>query len=80
MTGPGPRRLTLAQVRKLPATCSVEDAAAAIGVSRTCAYELIRTGEAPFRVLTVRGRRKVVTSSLVALLEADARATAGNGV
>jgi excisionase family DNA binding protein len=63
---------SLAAIRRWPATCSVEDAAAAIGVSRTTAYELVRAGEAPFAVISVRGRRRVVTASLVRLLEAGA--------
>jgi hypothetical protein len=73
-----PRRLTLAEVRKLPATCSVDQAAAALGISRTTAYELVAADEFPARVLTVRSRHRVITSSLVALLEHDAGA-AGPG-
>jgi predicted DNA-binding transcriptional regulator AlpA len=73
-----PRRLTLAEVRKLPATCSVDQGAAALGISRATAYELVAAGEFPARVLTVRRRHRVITSSLLALLEDDAR-TAGPG-
>jgi excisionase family DNA binding protein len=67
-----PRRPSLTAIRQWPATCSVEDAAAAIGISRTTAYELVRAGEAPFAVIKVRGRRRVITSSLIRLLAAGA--------
>ena len=63
-TGP-----SLAAIRKWPATVSVEDAASAYGISRSLAYELIAAGDAPFRVLVVRGRYRVLTASLVRVLE-----------
>lgn len=62
-TGP-----SLAQIRRWPATVSVADGAAAIGISRSMAYELIAAGEEPFQVLNVRGRYRVVTASLIDLL------------
>jgi predicted DNA-binding transcriptional regulator AlpA len=64
------KTLTLAEVRKLPAACRVEDAAAALGVGRATAYELIAAGTFPARVLPVGRRLKVVTASLIELLEA----------
>jgi hypothetical protein len=67
------KTLTLDQVRKLPATCRVEDVAAALGVGRATAYELIADGTFPARVLPVGHRLKVVTASLVELLEARPR-------
>ena len=66
MTG---ARLTLAELRKKPPTVAVETAAAALGVSRSTAYEAIRTGTFPVRVITVSRRKLVITASLVALLE-----------
>ena len=66
---PGGAHLTLAQVRKLPATCSVSDAAAALGISRSNAYDLVAAGQAPFRVLDVGHRKRVVTASLLAMLD-----------
>jgi hypothetical protein len=39
--------MTLAQVRKLPATTEVEIAARALGSSRSASYEAIRTGASP---------------------------------
>lgn len=72
-TGSRPvRRLTLAQVRKLPATCRVEEAAAALGIGRATAYDLISAGTFPAQVLPVGGRLLVVTSTLLALLEPPA--------
>lgn len=70
---PRPRRrttLTLAQVRKLPAACRVEDAAAVLGIGRATAYDLITAGKFPVRVIPVGRQMKVVTSALIALLEA----------
>jgi excisionase family DNA binding protein len=63
------RRLTLAEVRRLPATVDVETAAAVLGCSRSTAYEAIRTGTFPATVVTVSRRKVVVTASLVTLLE-----------
>ncbi|QJS13224.1 helix-turn-helix domain-containing protein [Streptomyces argyrophyllae] len=61
---------TLNEVRKWPATVPVTDAARAIGCSRSQLYELIRRGEAPVKVLSFGTRHRVVTASLVRLLEA----------
>jgi predicted DNA-binding transcriptional regulator AlpA len=62
-------RLTLAEVRKLPATIDVETAAAALGVSRSTAYEAIRLGTLPSKVVTVMRRKTVITASVLELLE-----------
>jgi predicted DNA-binding transcriptional regulator AlpA len=70
------RRLTLAEVRKLPATIDVETAAAALGVSRSTAYEAIRTNSFPVRVVTVSRRKVVITATLVSLLEGGGDALA----
>lgn len=64
-------RPTLAEVRKWPATVDVETAATALGVSRSTAYEAIRCGTFPVKVIPVSRRKVVVTASLVALLEGD---------
>jgi excisionase family DNA binding protein len=61
--------LTLREVRRLPATVDVETAAQVLGVGRSTAYEWIRTGEFPGRVITVRRRHRVITASLIRLLE-----------
>ena len=70
-----PRGPSLSAIRKWPATVSVEQAAAAVGISRSMAYELIAAGEQPFRLLKVRGRYKVITASLIALLSNDKTAS-----
>ncbi len=75
-TRPG-KTLTLDQVRKLPAACRVEDAAAALGIGRATAYDLIAAGTFPARVIPVGRRLKVATASLIELLEA--RPPAGQG-
>ena len=62
---------TLAQIREWPATVSVAEAAAALGVSPSTAYEWIRSGEFPVRVISVGRCRRVVTADLVRLLGDD---------
>lgn len=61
---------TLADIRSWPATVGVPDAAKAIGVSKSHLYELIRRGQAPVRTLSFGARHRVVTASLIRLLEA----------
>ncbi|MFE8013643.1 DNA-binding protein [Streptomyces antibioticus] len=60
---------TLEEVRSWPATVDVTTAARALGISRAQLYRLIACGEAPVRVLDF-GAKRVVTASLVKLLEA----------
>lgn len=60
---------TLDEVRAWPATVGVPDAARAIGVSKSHLYELVKRGEAPVKVLSFGARHRVVTASLVRLLE-----------
>jgi hypothetical protein len=60
---------TLAEVRSWPATVDVPKAATAIGISKSHLYDLVRRGEAPVRVLSFGARHRVVTASLVQLLE-----------
>lgn len=62
---------TLAQVRGWPAAVDVPAAALALRMSRSTAYEAIRTGDFPAKVLTVRGRHRVITASLIRILEDD---------
>jgi K+-transporting ATPase c subunit len=61
--------VTLAQVRKWPAVVDVSQAATALGISRSSLYAAIAEGAAPVQVIRVRRRQKVLTSSLVELLE-----------
>ncbi|MFD6974316.1 DNA-binding protein [Streptomyces sp. NPDC059949] len=60
---------TLDELRTWPATVDVNQAAMALGISRSQLYALIKKNEAPVRVLDF-GSKRVVTSSLVRLLEA----------
>lgn len=69
---------TLAEIRSWPATVDVRRACQAIGISGAWGYELLARGEFPCRVIKIRSRTRVVTASLLALLEtgvADAPGT-----
>ncbi|WP_405729377.1 helix-turn-helix domain-containing protein [Streptomyces sp. NBC_00028] len=50
-------------------TASVEDAAQAFGMSRSKGYDLVRRGEFPCRVLLIGRTARVVTASLLRVLE-----------
>lgn len=60
---------TIEEIRRWPATVSVVQAAKALGVSPAHAYDSIKTGEFPARSLTVGRRLRVITSSILAVLE-----------
>lgn len=60
---------TLEEVRGWPATVDLPAAARALGISRSQMYSLVKRGEAPVTVLNF-GSKRVVTASLVRLLEA----------
>lgn len=61
---------TLDEIRQTwPPAVDVRAAASALGLSASWLYQLIAEGEAPCRVLRIRGRTKVLTASLVRLLE-----------
>ncbi|AGK78599.1 helix-turn-helix transcriptional regulator [Streptomyces microflavus] len=62
---------TLAEVREWPATVSVPEAARALGVSKSHLHDLVKRGEAPVRTLSFGTSRRVVTASLVHLLETN---------
>ena len=62
------RRPTLAEVSRWPATVDVAQAALALGCSRSSAYEAIRAGQFPAKVISVNHRKIVITSSLLELL------------
>lgn len=64
--GDGP---TLDEVRGWSATVDVRRACSAIGISASWGYQLIAEDDFPCRVLTIRGRSRVLTASLIALLE-----------
>ncbi|MFJ3890830.1 helix-turn-helix domain-containing protein [Streptomyces rubrogriseus] len=50
-------------------TGSVEDASRALGFSRAKGYDLIRSGQFPCRVLRIGRKTRVVTASLLRVLE-----------
>jgi len=66
--------LTLKQVRELPAAIDVSTAAKALGVSRASAYQSISEGTFPVAVVKVNHRLRVLTASLIDVLEGHGRA------
>ncbi|WP_235834249.1 helix-turn-helix domain-containing protein [Actinomadura logoneensis] len=75
------RGLTAGQIRELPATIDLVTAARALGVGRTKAYELARTGTFPLRVWKVGRSYRVCTSDLqtfLGLTPANAPGAAGS--
>jgi hypothetical protein len=66
--------LTLAQVRRLPATVDVPTAARALGIGKSTLYEAIKLGSSPVKTITVQRRVVVLTSDLLRVLggESDA--------
>jgi hypothetical protein len=63
------RGATLREVRSWPAAVDVEDAARALGVSRASAYQSISEGTFPARCIRVNRRLRILTASLIELLE-----------
>jgi excisionase family DNA binding protein len=61
--------LSMREIRNLPATIDATTAAAVLGVSRSTVYEWLRTGAFPGRAISVRHRHRIVTESLIELLE-----------
>jgi predicted DNA-binding transcriptional regulator AlpA len=62
----------LAEVRALPPTTDITTAARILGISPSYGYELANRGEFPAKVIMVGTRYRVVTASLLALLEWEA--------
>lgn len=65
------RRPTLDEMRQWPATCGIGDACRALGISRSHGYSLMSQGAFPAKVLLVGSCHRVVTASLIRLLDAD---------
>lgn len=63
-----PKRRTLAEIAASAATITVSQACADLGISVSHGYALIASGNYPAKVITVGGRRLVLTASLVELL------------
>lgn len=62
---------TLAEVRTWPAVIPVEQAAQALGCSRSWLYAQVKNGDAPVRALKHGTRVVIVTASLIKVLEAS---------
>lgn len=60
---------TLDEIRTWPATVSIPQAADGLGISKSHLYDLVKRGEAPVRTLSFGARHRVITASLVSLLE-----------
>lgn len=63
---------TLDEIRAWPATVDVGAAAVAFGISRSHAYELVRTKQFPARTIQMGERLRVVTASIVRALSEEA--------
>lgn len=60
--------LTRAELLALPVTVDIATAARALGLGRSTAYELARSGEFPCRVLRIRSSYRVPTAELLKVL------------
>lgn len=72
MTSAQPDGPTLEEIRRWSVTVDVTAAASALGVSRSNLYEQIRLDAAPVRTVRVGSRVRVVTASIIALLDVSA--------
>lgn len=63
--------LTEAQITALPAVLDVPTAARVLGLSRTAAYELIRTGDWPTPVFRLGRLIRIPTAPILDLLGID---------
>lgn len=59
---------TLDEIRAWPATVDPPTGGTAFGISRSYSYELIKQGKFPAQVLTVGGKPRVITASIVQAL------------
>jgi excisionase family DNA binding protein len=63
------RATNLDDIRTGPPTLDVGTAAGPLGISRSYAYELVKRGKFPCRVIQVGSRYRVPRTALLALLE-----------
>lgn len=63
------RRPTLEEIRAWPALVDIEDAGRALGIGRTTAYNLAQAGQLPVKVIMLGRQTRIVTASLIELLE-----------
>lgn len=60
---------TLVEVKSWPASVGIPPACDAIGISRSWGYQLAAQDAFPCRTVKIRGRTRVLTASLISLLE-----------
>jgi predicted DNA-binding transcriptional regulator AlpA len=65
---PTQRDMTREELLALPAVVDLTTAAGVLGIGRTCAYELVRTGEWPTPVLRLGRLIRIPTTPLLDLL------------
>jgi hypothetical protein len=61
-------RPTVDDIHDLPVTMDLMTAARALGIGRTKAYELARSGEFPCRIIRIGDLYRVATADLIRLL------------
>lgn len=62
------RSPSIAELARAGATVDIVKAGRALGIGRSLAYDLLRRGEFPVRVLRLGSRVRVPTADLIALL------------
>lgn len=60
--------MTRAELLALPATVDLVTAAKALGIGRTSAYQLARSGDLPVKVLRLGARYRVPSAALLEVL------------
>jgi len=71
VNGRAPTSMAREELLALPAVVDLTTAAAVLGIGRTCAYELVRTGAWPTRVLRVGRLIRIPTAPLLELVEVE---------
>lgn len=69
--------MTREELLELPAVVDMPTAAEVLGVGRSCAYELVRTGDWPTPVLRLGRLIRVPTAPLLELLGIESPFSAG---
>lgn len=69
--------MTREELLELPAVVDMPTAAEVLGVGRSCAYELVRTGDWPTPVLRLGRLIRVPTAPLLELLGIESAFSAG---
>lgn len=60
--------LSVEELRRLPAVIDIATAASVLGITRSMAYELVRTGDFPTRTLRLGRYVRVPTADLLELV------------